>query len=120
MYPHKQEADNARIAREKRSIEAMVQLYCTDHHPGADPVCTECQKLLAYAKRRLDSCPFQEAKPACNHCLVHCYAPKMRESVKQVMRYSGPRMLFRHPILSLQHLLDKLRRVPTLPSAGRR
>ena len=120
MYPRSRDADRPRITREKRTIEAMVQLYCSDHHPGADGLCAECEKLLAYAKRRLDSCPFQEAKPACNHCSVHCYAPKMRTRVQEVMRYSGPRMLFRHPMLSLQHLLDKCRKVPTLPDTRRR
>ena len=120
MSSPNQDADSPRIAREKKTIEAMVQLYCSDHHPGTGRLCTDCEKLLAYAKRRLDSCPFQQAKPACNHCLVHCYAPKMRDSVKQVMRYSGPRMLLRHPMLSLLHLLDKFRKVPTLQEVRRR
>jgi hypothetical protein len=29
----------------------------------------------------------------------------MRERVRQVMRYSGPKMLLRHPIRALLHLL---------------
>ena len=120
MNSHKQAAASARIAREKRTVEAMVQLYCADHHAEADSLCGECEKLLAYARRRLDTCPFQDAKPACNHCVVHCYAPKMRARVKQVMRYAGPRMLFRHPILSLRHLLDNWRKVPTLSQVRRR
>ncbi len=119
MEPRSQDTDHPRIAREKRTIEAMVQLYCSRHHPGRDSLCPGCGELLAYSRRRLDSCPFQAEKPACNHCLVHCYAPKMRVSVHEVMRYSGPRMLFRHPILSLFHLCDKLRKVPTLSKVRR-
>jgi hypothetical protein len=41
------------------------------------------------------------------------------------MRYAGPRMLFRHPVLTLFHLVDKLRKEPIRPlqdkaSSGRR
>ncbi len=77
-------------------------------------MCTECRSLLDYAHGRLDTCPFHESKPACNHCEVHCYSRGMRERVKKVMRYAGPRMMFRHPVLSLYHLADKLRKVPSL------
>jgi len=33
----------------------------------------------------------------------------MKEQVKAVMRYAGPRVLFHHPILALLHMLDGLR-----------
>lgn len=104
-----------RIAREKQTILAMARIYCRDHHGMTGELCSECTALLDYAKRRLDTCPFQEEKPACNHCQVHCYSTKMRERVKDVMRYAGPRMLLRHPVLSLYHLLDKRRPLPSLP-----
>ena len=70
--------------------------------------------MLSYADQRLANCPFGEDKPACNLCQVHCYSATQRERVKAVMRYSGPRMLWRHPILSLYHLLDKRREAPDL------
>ncbi len=103
-----------RIAREKRTIAAMAQIYCRDHHGGSDKLCDQCSSLLDYAVRRLDVCPFQEEKPACNHCRVHCYSIVMRERVKVVMRYAGPRMALRHPLLSLFHLRDKGRTAPEL------
>jgi hypothetical protein len=120
MSCHSHNTDGPRIDREKRTIEAMVRVYCSDHHRGPDGLCPECDKLLDYAKRRLGGCLFQEAKPVCNKCSVHCFSPKMRARVQAVMRYSGPRMLFRHPILSLRHLVDKFRKVPTLPQTRRR
>ena len=104
-----------RIKREQKTIAAMMAIYCSDHHHAGDPLCASCEKLLDYAVRRLDSCPFQSAKPACNHCTVHCYSKEMRRQVQDVMRYAGPRMLFRHPVMSLFHLLDKLRKAPQLP-----
>ncbi len=103
-----------RIVREQRTIRAMTRLYCRDHHRISDGLCEDCENLLGYALRRLGTCPFQEAKPVCNLCEVHCYSRSMRLRVQDVMRYSGPRMLLRHPLLSLWHMLDKLRPVPRL------
>jgi hypothetical protein len=103
---------SSRIRREQRTIEAMLHIWCRDRHGSTGQLCAECTGLLDYARRRLDTCPFQDAKPACNHCAVHCYSAVMRKRVKQVMRYSGPRMVLRHPVLSLFHLLDKGRKVP--------
>ncbi|MEW8026442.1 MAG: nitrous oxide-stimulated promoter family protein [Candidatus Thiodiazotropha sp.] len=108
-----------RIRREKQTISAMMAIYCRDHHHSDDSLCEACDQLLDYARRRLDTCPFQEKKPACNHCTVHCYSKDMRIRVQDVMRYAGPRMLFRHPILSLFHFLDKMREVPELTKPGK-
>jgi hypothetical protein len=84
----------------------MVEIYCHDHHESKDELCPECSSLFDYAKMRLDKCPFQENKSTCGKCLIHCYQPQMREKVKEVMRYSGPRMLLHHPILALRHVFD--------------
>ncbi|MFB1489196.1 MULTISPECIES: nitrous oxide-stimulated promoter family protein [unclassified Thiocapsa] len=108
-----------RITREKKTITAMLGIYCRDHHPGNAGLCAECRPLLDYAHRRLETCPFQEDKPACNLCEVHCYSALMRERVRDVMRYAGPRMLRPHPILSLGHILDKLREAPKLKAHRR-
>jgi hypothetical protein len=106
-----------RIEREQRTIAAMLALYCRDHHGSRPPaLCPQCSTLSAYARRRLETCPFQEAKPACNHCQVHCYSTAMRQRVKAVMRYAGPRLLWRHPGLSLMHLIDTWRGSPRLGS----
>ncbi len=108
-----------RIAREQQTIGAMLRIYCRDHHAGRHGLCADCQALLVYAKQRLDNCPFHEQKPACNRCGVHCYSATQRERVKRVMRYAGPRMLLRHPLLSLRHLLDERRPVPRLAKLRR-
>lgn len=71
--------------------------------------------LFAYAQKRLDKCVFGEEKPACKQCPVHCYQPAKREEMKQIMRWAGPRMLWRHPILTVRHLMDDKRPVPELP-----
>jgi len=104
-----------RMAREAQTIEAMVRLYCRAQHKSDGALCSECAELLAYAQKRLERCPFQEGKTTCARCPVHCYRPEMRERVRAVMRYAGPRMLWRHPILTVLHLLDGLRPGPRRP-----
>lgn len=99
-----------RMAREKKTIKVMVGIYCQSQHGTKDQLCAECLELLNYATLRLDNCPFQENKTTCANCPVHCYKPAMRERIKIVMRYAGPRMLYRHPILALLHLVVDSRR----------
>ena len=96
--------------REKRTVGAMVRIYCRRHHGTSGELCGDCSELLDYATGRLDKCPFGAKKPTCADCPVHCYNPAMREKVRGVMRYSGPRLLFRHPVLALMHVVDGLRR----------
>lgn len=98
--------EHRRIGREKRTIEAMVKIYCNAKHETHGELCPECAEFLAYARMRLDKCPFQENKSTCGKCLVHCYRSDMREKVKHIMRYSGPRMLLHHPVLALHHAWD--------------
>jgi len=95
-----------RLEREKATIKAMIGIYCTDVHRRQHILCMDCSRLYEYAVQRLDKCPFGDTKPTCVNCLVHCYQPAMRERVKFVMRYAGPRMLLRHPILAIFHLID--------------
>ena len=101
-----------RLTREEKTIAAMIALYCRDHHAAGaagqagDELCSECAELLAYARLRLERCRYGAEKPTCANCETHCYKPEMRERVRVVMRYSGPRMLKRHPMLAVAHLVD--------------
>jgi hypothetical protein len=99
-----------RIEREKRTVSSMITLYCRGRHGSTGNLCPECAELQAYALQRLEKCPFAPEKPACANCTVHCYKPGMRERIREVMRYAGPRMLLRHPYLALMHLLDSRKR----------
>ena len=85
----------------------MIHLYCSLNHSNTDGICSECQTLQDYAFQRLLNCPFHEDKPVCANCTVHCYKQDMREKIKQVMRFSGPKIFFRHPYLSVMHLIDE-------------
>lgn len=100
-----------RMGREAKTISTMVSLYCREQHGGSG-LCSDCAALLAYGLKRLDKCPFQEGKTTCARCPVHCYRPDMRERIRTVMRYSGPRMVYRHPLMAVTHLMDSRRKEP--------
>ncbi len=70
--------------------------------------------MVAYAEKRLALCPFGADKPTCGKCTVHCYKPALRERVRRIMRFSGPRMLWHHPLMAICHLLDSRRPAPPL------
>ena len=104
-----------RMAREYRTIAAMMHIYCRKKHNTRRELCAECQELLDYAALRLEKCPFQEDKSTCVNCKVHCYRPEMRERVREVMRFAGPHMTYRHPYLAFMHLVvDSRREAPEL------
>ena len=96
-----------RLVREEITISKMIDLYCRNNHNNCDNLCDDCTALKEYAFNRLLNCPFEENKPVCTNCTVHCYMPDMRQKAKDVMRYSGPKMLFRHPYLAIMHLLNE-------------
>lgn len=105
-----------RLARELKTIDAMIGIYCQRQHGTKMGLCPACQEILDYATVRLEKCPFQEEKPTCANCTVHCYRSDMRERVRNIMRYSGPHMSYRHPILAFMHLaVDDRRETPLLP-----
>ena len=89
----------------------MIALYCRDVHGTAGGLCADCEGLRHYAEERLRLCPFGPEKPTCLNCRVHCYKPASRDEVRTVMRHSGPRMLLRHPWLTIVHQLDGFRKV---------
>ena len=90
----------------------MIKLYCRGNHGSEGGICTDCHELLSYAEKRLIKCPYGADKPPCNDCPIHCYQPKRREQVKEVMRYSGPRMAMKHPWFALRHWLDGFKKAP--------
>lgn len=99
------DSSERRIRREVKTIRAMIAIYCRAHH-GSGGLCDECTAVFEYARQRVDRCPFCVDKPTCLNCTVHCFKPDMRERTRVIMRYAGPRMWWRHPILTLFHFAD--------------
>jgi hypothetical protein len=105
-----------RLARELATLSAMFAINCRELHGTGDALCDGCAALLIYATRRLDRCVFGDDKPTCAKCTVHCYSADKRDEVRAVMRYAGPRMMWRHPVLAVRHVLDGRRPAPALPA----
>src|SRR5512139_1891951 len=108
------------IRRDQRTVAAMVRIYCTDKHGTDGSLCDACAPLLDYAHERLAKCPFEDEKTTCTNCPIHCYKPAQRTAMKDVMRYAGPRMLWRHPLLAIRHLWLEHKGAPPWPPPGKR
>ncbi|MBO5523778.1 MAG: nitrous oxide-stimulated promoter family protein [Roseburia sp.] len=92
--------------REKEMVSQMIALYCKKKHGTGKGLCADCAALEEYARERSEKCPFMETKTFCSNCKVHCYKPDMREKIREVMRFSGPRMLFHHPVAAVRHVIE--------------
>ena len=99
--------------REKAMVSDMIALYCRKQHGAKSGLCADCSALNTYARERSDKCPFMETKTFCSNCRVHCYkhanpeiGVEMREQIRAVMRFSGPRMIFHHPMTAMRHVLE--------------
>lgn len=98
----------------------MIGMFCRAKHRGraeASGLCADCEALCRYAAARISTCPHGAGKPVCSACGIHCYARGMRDRIRKVMGYAGPRMLLAHPFLALAHLADRIS--PSASGKGR-
>lgn len=97
-----------RIEREKETVGKMIRVYCKGNHKGSlKEMCKDCSDLLEYAHKKLERCVFGNNKGSCRKCKIHCYEPVYKERIKGVMRYSGPRMTYKYPLLAIVHLWNE-------------
>ncbi len=92
-----------KVSKEKKIVYLMIEIYSKHHDKKELKDNEEMLQLLNYAYKRLDHCPFKDKKSFCSICKIHCYEKTMREKIKKVMRYSGPRIIIYHPILFIKH-----------------
>jgi len=100
------------LATEFKTIKAMTKIYCQAHHGTFGNVCESCDSLIKHAHQKLDRCVYGDKKPACKACPIHCYRPEEKAKTQRIMRYAGPRMLFKHPILAIKHLIKAKKQFP--------
>lgn len=103
---------------EKKVVNKMIAIYCRARHHSSG-LCEECTSLSHYAVKRLENCPYGDQKPTCGSCPVHCYKSDMRMRIQEVMRFSGPRMFFRHPVDTIRHFYQEYQRKRCYASAGK-
>jgi hypothetical protein len=95
----------------KNIIKAMLKIYCQAHHANTEALCLNCEMLRQYAVKKLENCPFGKDKPVCSKCSAHCYSSENRDLIRKVMLFSGPRMIFRHPVLAMDHMLKTFKKL---------
>ncbi len=98
-----------REEQEEEIIGQMIRLHCRRRHGQEVTLCPQCKVLYDYAVAQIHRCPRGEGKTFCSTCTIHCYRPEMREKIRAVMKFSGPRMLFYRPRLAVAHIIDTLR-----------
>jgi hypothetical protein len=98
------------IKREKESFVKMIKIFCRKNHGSSGELCCDCRELLGYVVQRVALCPFGAGKPTCAKCPIHCFRGDMRARIITVMRYAGPRMLYRHPLLAAFHIFDSFKK----------
>ena len=89
----------------------MIRYFCKAKHRKRK-LCASCSGLFQYITARIEECHLDEKTSSCFMCPDYCYNLEMRGKIKEVMRFSAPRILIRHPILIFKHLrhLQKLHR----------
>lgn len=97
--------------KELQTVAFMIGLYCNKKHKSKKgELCEDCRRLWEYVQTRRGLCPFGDDKPFCSNCTIHCYKPEMREKIKQVMRFAGPRMMLYHPVIAMRHVIETAKR----------
>lgn len=86
--------------KELKVVTLMIKLYYKKNMVNS----ITCDELIEHVTLRQSKCPFKESKTFCSNCKVHCYKEEYRIKIKEVMKYSGPKMIFYHPILAIQHV----------------
>jgi hypothetical protein len=87
----------------------MIRMHCKDVHKPDNILCEECSTLLKYAQERINQCRFGPTKPVCGKCKIHCYRPDMRGRIRTVMRNTGAKLILKHPLLAVFHLVDNFK-----------
>lgn len=94
-----------RRENEKQVVRAMITLYCRrNHHDPGGGLCPECAALADYASARTAHCRRIPIKSYCHRCPHPCYKPAMQEQIKEVMKFSGPRIMLYYPVLATRHM----------------
>lgn len=102
--------------KDMKVLIAFIRLYCRAKHAdqlkepvefeavmGGDALlCHECAALVGHALRKRRNCPL-DPKPSCKKCRIHCYGRDYRERIREIMAFSGRRMIMRGRMDYLHH-----------------
>jgi uncharacterized protein len=104
-YNEEASSSSLRMAEKKKAlVQLMIRLYCSKKHMQKDTLCRDCEVLLEYSHKRLSNCRFMDKRTSCRKCAVHCYNKNMRERIREVMRFSAPRLAVYRPSEFVRHI----------------
>jgi hypothetical protein len=92
---------------QEKLVSDMIHFYCMKVHLTKNGLCDSCKDLNDYAQLRLIKCPYGKGKPVCSNCKIHCYKKDYKERIKEVMRFSGPKMIYHKPIAGIKYIIKK-------------
>ena len=115
--------DQKKVRKDIKVLAGLTEIYCRKKHGDvrrSEPeatgslleyesvlkvkLCDECRKLVLHGAVMRIKCPM-DPKPECKYCPDHCYHPKYREQVREVMKFSWRYMLKRGRLdLVIKHL----------------
>jgi hypothetical protein len=98
-----------RLNREMCLQNAMIKMYCKNHHVYQNKVCRECERLQELFARKLAFCESGTNKPTCVACTNSCYTPVGARQGKTIYRWARKRIWLRHPVLMLRYCLDSIK-----------
>lgn len=113
VFRIEEESMDNKLRVEYKVVYEMIDLYHRKNDRFSDG---EISELKYYVRRKLSSCPHGSSKSCCSYCTIHCYEPRMREQIREIMRFSGPRFIFYRPGKTIKHLLHKSSFIRKLPS----
>ncbi len=119
----KPKTDAEKIRKDIRVLADLTEVYCKAKHRERDRsaplprgelaayaselqvrLCAECTKVVLHGAVKRIRCPM-DPKPECKYCPEHCYNPRYREQVREVMRFAWRHMLKRGRLdLVIKHL----------------
>ena len=95
-----------RLERERRTVAALLRIYCHDRHGDGKALCAVCADLQRYIEGRMAHCVLRHEKPTCATCAFRCYAPPQQLQIRSVMRNASSRLFWRRPLLAFWHYFD--------------
>ncbi len=97
----------------EKTLHRMHMIYCkhNNHKVRLDNngLCQSCQNLLNYSLLKTSKCKHKEKGRLCSSCKNHCFSHEKRSQIRQLMRFSGPRLFLSNPILSIRYLILKVK-----------
>lgn len=112
-----------KVIKDIHVLAKFVRIYCRENHGTANKLpfaykgknagalklpplelCESCAKLLTHGIVKRALCPL-DPKPMCKKCPNHCYHPLYRDTMREVMKFSGIYLAKRGRLDVLLHYL---------------